>query len=36
MNDSLTFDLALRKARTEAYGVTEIRAGVTLSLLVHH
>jgi hypothetical protein len=34
-NDALTFDIALRKARTEEHGITEIRAGFTWSLPVH-
>lgn len=35
VNETLAFDVALRKARTEALGVTEIRAGFTWSLPAH-
>jgi hypothetical protein len=36
VNETLAFDVALRKAHTEGRGVTEIRAGFTWSLPVHH
>lgn len=36
VNKSLAFDLGLRKARNEAFGVTEIREGFTWSRPVHH
>lgn len=35
INENLAFDVALRKARTEAFGVTEIRAGFTWSRPAH-
>jgi hypothetical protein len=36
INENLAFDVALRKARTEGVGVTEIRAGFTWSRAAHH
>jgi hypothetical protein len=36
VNENLQFDVALRKARTEGLGVTEIRAGLTWTRPVHH
>jgi hypothetical protein len=36
VSENLQFDVALRKARTEGLGVTEIRAGLTWTCPVHH
>jgi hypothetical protein len=36
VNEALSLDVGLRKARTESFGVTEIRAGFTWSRPSHH
>jgi hypothetical protein len=36
VNENLTFDVGLRKARSEGVGVTEIRAGLTWTRPMHH
>jgi hypothetical protein len=36
VNENLTFDVGLRKARSEGVGVTEIRAGLTWTRPMQH